>query len=149
LADERETSRKQRQNQFGLSQKDEDTARERTRTFNKIILQNLKSQLKIVSQSYQVRKELGWIESFDHSINYPLFPLGHGENILAAVGQQSGPKFAVFKLSTGLQPALQAQGCPPRGAADVPTSAGEHVNGVIPCVKIIFVPADSTVVTPS
>ncbi len=32
----------------------EETSRERIRTFNKIILQNLKSQLKIVSQTYQV-----------------------------------------------------------------------------------------------
>jgi len=53
-AEERKIKENQRRGRYGLTQEDEDATLERKRTFNKIILINLKSQLKIVSQSYQV-----------------------------------------------------------------------------------------------
>lgn len=54
VAEEEAVRANQRRGRFGLTEGDEEKSRERVRTFNKIILQNLKSQLKIVSQSYQV-----------------------------------------------------------------------------------------------
>lgn len=53
-AEERVILKNECEGRYGLTEKDEEASRERVRTFNKIILQNLKSQLKIVSQSYQV-----------------------------------------------------------------------------------------------
>ncbi len=53
-SEERTIRKNQKEGRYGLTEKDEESTRERIRTFNKIILQNLKSQLKINSQSYQV-----------------------------------------------------------------------------------------------
>ena len=52
-ADEMRLRMRERKGHYGNSVAEEETQKERIRTFNKIILQNLKSQLKIVSQSYQ------------------------------------------------------------------------------------------------
>ncbi len=53
-AEERTIAKNESEGRYGLTEQDEENSRERVRTFNKIILQNLKSKLKIVSQSYQV-----------------------------------------------------------------------------------------------